>query len=107
MTTRTLLLSLLGLAVPIAGYAQLRAEPMRVASCHLSDSLLGGAKPDGRVIGAFDSVRNVTMVGTEPERILDAVARRPDRGLPHPKLYGDGVTAERIAEVLAARPSRG
>ena len=69
MTTRTVLLSLLGLTVPGASHAQLRAEPMRVASCHLSDSLLSGAKPEGRVTGAYDSVRNVTMLGTEPDRI--------------------------------------
>ena len=39
--------------------------PVHVASCALSDSLLGGAKPDGHIMGAYDSVRNVTYLDTQ------------------------------------------
>jgi UDP-GlcNAc3NAcA epimerase len=47
-----------------------------------------------------------TLAGTDPERILAAVARRPAPGTPHPDLYGDGVTAGRIVEILSAEPTR-
>ena len=47
-----------------------------------------------------------TLVGTDPERILAAVARRPAPGTPHPDLYGDGMTAGRIVEILSAEPTR-
>ena len=42
-----------------------------------------------------------TLAGTDPERILAAVARRPHRDTPHPDLYGDGTTARRIVEILS------
>jgi UDP-GlcNAc3NAcA epimerase len=42
-----------------------------------------------------------TLAGTDPERILAAVARRPDPDTPHPDLYGDGMTAQRIVEILS------
>jgi UDP-GlcNAc3NAcA epimerase len=42
-----------------------------------------------------------TMAGAEPERILAAVARRAGPDAPHPDLYGDGMTARRIVEILA------
>ena len=42
-----------------------------------------------------------TLAGTDPERILAAVARRPDPATPHPDLYGDGMTARRIVEILS------
>jgi UDP-N-acetylglucosamine 2-epimerase len=42
-----------------------------------------------------------TLAGTDPERILAAVARRPDQDTPHPDLYGDGTTARRIVEILS------
>ena len=42
-----------------------------------------------------------TVAGTDPERILTAVARRPGAGAPHPDLYGDGMTAGRIVEILS------
>jgi len=42
-----------------------------------------------------------TVVGTDPERILAAVARRPGADAPHPDLYGDGMTARRIVEILS------
>jgi UDP-N-acetylglucosamine 2-epimerase len=47
-----------------------------------------------------------TLAGTDPERILAAVARRPAPGAPHPDLYGDGMTARRIVEILSAFPTR-
>jgi len=46
------------------------------------------------------------LAGTDPERILAAVARRPAPGTPHPDLYGDGTTAGRIVEILSAEPTR-
>ena len=42
-----------------------------------------------------------TLAGTDPERILAAVARRPDQDTPHPDLYGDGMTAQRVVEILS------
>ena len=42
-----------------------------------------------------------TLAGTDPERILAAVAQRPHRDTPHPDLYGDGMTARRIVEILS------
>lgn len=42
-----------------------------------------------------------TLAGTDPERILAAVARRPAPDTPHPDLYGDGMTARRIVEILS------
>jgi len=42
-----------------------------------------------------------TVAGTDPERILTAVARRPGAEAPHPDLYGDGMTASRIVEILS------
>ena len=42
-----------------------------------------------------------TLAGTDPERILAAVARRPDPDAPHPELYGDGMTAQRVVEILS------
>jgi UDP-N-acetylglucosamine 2-epimerase len=42
-----------------------------------------------------------TVAGTDPDRILAAVARRPGPDTPHPDLYGDGTTARRIVEILA------
>lgn len=42
-----------------------------------------------------------TLAGTDPERILAAVAQRPHRDTPHPDLYGDGTTARRIVEILS------
>jgi len=47
-----------------------------------------------------------TLVGTDPERILAAVARRAAPDTPHPDLYGDGMTAGRIVEILSAEPKR-
>jgi UDP-N-acetylglucosamine 2-epimerase len=47
-----------------------------------------------------------TLAGTDPERILAAVARRPVPDTPHPDLYGDGMTARRIVEILSAFPTR-
>jgi UDP-N-acetylglucosamine 2-epimerase len=47
-----------------------------------------------------------TLAGTDPERILAAVARRPGPDTPHPDLYGDGMTARRIVEILSAFPTR-
>jgi hypothetical protein len=44
---------LLGLALPTGSYAQSRAEPLRVASCALSDSS-GRKKPDGHIVGMYD-----------------------------------------------------
>ena len=41
-----------------------------------------------------------TVAGTDPARILAAVARRADPDTPHPDLYGDGMTARRIVEIL-------
>jgi UDP-N-acetylglucosamine 2-epimerase len=41
------------------------------------------------------------LAGTDPERILAAVARRPSADTPHPDLYGDGMTAGRIVEILS------
>ena len=70
------LIALVGLAIPAASYAQIRPERLRVESCALSDSLLGGKKPDGHIDGAYDSVQNMTMLITEPERIW-----RPGYGL--------------------------
>jgi hypothetical protein len=69
MTKRALLFAVLGLASATGAQAQLRLLPVRVVQCRLSDSLLGGGKPDGHVVGVYDSVRNATMLGTEPERI--------------------------------------
>jgi UDP-GlcNAc3NAcA epimerase len=42
-----------------------------------------------------------TVAGTDPDRILAAVARRPGPDTDHPELYGDGMTARRIVEILA------
>ena len=42
-----------------------------------------------------------TVAGTDPGRILTAVARRPGAEAPHPDLYGDGMTASRIVEILS------
>jgi UDP-GlcNAc3NAcA epimerase len=42
-----------------------------------------------------------SLAGTDPERILSAVARRAGAEAPHPELYGDGMTAGRIVEILA------
>ncbi len=47
-----------------------------------------------------------TLAGTEPERILAAVARRLALNTPHPDLYGDGMTPRRIVEILSAFPTR-
>ena len=47
-----------------------------------------------------------TLAGTEPARILAAVAERPTSETPHPDLYGDGLTAGRIVEILSAAPAR-
>jgi len=40
-----------------------------VGSCALSDSLLDGKKPDGHIVGMYDSVQDMTLLTTEPERI--------------------------------------
>jgi len=69
MTKRAVLLGVLGLTGATSVHAQLRAVPVRVVQCALSDSLLGGGKPEGHIDGVYDSVRNETMLGTEPERI--------------------------------------
>lgn len=69
MTKRTVLFALLSLAGATGAQAQLRLVPVGVVQCPLSDSLLGGAKPDGHIVGVYDSVRNETLLGTEPERI--------------------------------------
>jgi UDP-N-acetylglucosamine 2-epimerase len=42
-----------------------------------------------------------TLVGTDPELILAAVARRLAKDAPHPDLYGDGLTARRIVDILS------
>ena len=47
-----------------------------------------------------------TLAGTDPERILAAVARCPAPGTPHPDLYGDGTTAARIVQIVSAEPTR-
>jgi len=41
------------------------------------------------------------LAGSEPARILEAVARRAGPDAQHPELYGDGTTARRIVEILA------
>ena len=41
-----------------------------------------------------------TLVGPDPDRILAAVRNRPAPDLPHPDLYGDGTTAERVVCIL-------
>ena len=69
MTKCSLLLALLGLAIPTGVCAQSRAIPLRVVPCPLSDSLLGGRKPDGHIAGLYDPVQNTTVLATEPERI--------------------------------------
>jgi hypothetical protein len=65
----TLSLFLLSVAISPAVLAQDWAKPLRVTSCLLSDSLLGGINPDGRVMGLYDAGDNSTMIATEPERI--------------------------------------
>lgn len=47
-----------------------------------------------------------TLAGTDPERIRAAVAGRAAPDTPHPDLYGDGLTAGRIVEILSAAPAR-
>lgn len=65
------LVALLCLAIPSSVYAQGRALPLEVSSCALSDSLLEGKKPEGRIIGLYDAARNSTMWSTEPERFME------------------------------------
>jgi UDP-GlcNAc3NAcA epimerase len=41
------------------------------------------------------------LAGADPERIVSAARARPDPGRTHPRLYGDGATAPRIAAILS------
>jgi len=45
------------------------------------------------------------LAGTDPERIVAAVLARPAPELAHPPLYGDGMTAQRIGDVLSTATS--
>ena len=42
------------------------------------------------------------LAGVNPERIVAAVSARCRDDHPHPELYGDGLTARRIVDVLSA-----
>ncbi len=42
-----------------------------------------------------------TLAGTDPGLIQAAVARRLEKEAPHPDLYGDGMTARRIVDILS------
>jgi UDP-N-acetylglucosamine 2-epimerase len=93
------------------GYLDMLAL-QRGAACVLTDS--GGVQKEAYYLrvpcvtlrNETEWVETVTMgwntlAGTEPERILAAVARRPAPDTPHPDLYGDGMTARRIVEILS------
>ena len=64
-------------------------------------STLFGHAPD-ELIGQPVSVLVPPEEPSAFPRILAAVARRSDGGASHPELYGDGMTARRIAEILSA-----
>ena len=42
------------------------------------------------------------LTGADPAKIIDAVRRRHGDGAAHPDFYGDGTTARRIVQILAA-----
>jgi UDP-GlcNAc3NAcA epimerase len=99
-------------AVAPQGYLDMLAL-QRGAACVLTDS--GGMQKEAYYLGVpcvtlrgeTEWVETVatgwnTLAGTEPQRILAAVARRPDAATPRPELYGDGTTARRIVEILSA-----
>jgi UDP-GlcNAc3NAcA epimerase len=100
--------------LPPQGYLDMLAL-QRGAACVLTDS--GGIQKEAYYLrvpcvtlrGETEWVETVAtgwniLAGTDPERIVAAVARRFDSETPHPDLYGDGLTARRIVDVLSMSP---